>query len=216
MVLSSHDTDEAHRRLEITEDNAREFLALHGGRDLKPMAVVHGHSLLQRISSAANLLDMGYRHLALGGIARLASSRKRAIAIVEAISRLKEQEPFWLHVLGISAASFWDAWEALDVDSFDGTGPFRPAFFGCYIGSDGTEYSVEKDGRKNSKKQPSVKNAPPCDCLACTTLKEHGISVRTFGSNEHNMGRAVHNVNMYLRTRRAWKPGAVTVQQGLL
>lgn len=217
MIFADHDEETANYRRQITLQYAREFLQLQNGHQFQPMAVIHGQSLLQRLAMAAELLDIGYRHLALGGIARLASSRKRAIAIVEAITRLKDQEPFWLHVLGISAPSYWDVWHQLGVDSFDGTGPFRPAFFGCYLGPDGKEYSVEKDGRKNSKKQPPATEAPPCDCLACETLAQHEISVRTFGSNEHNMGRAVHNVNMYLRRLRAWEPTEPTaVQRGLL
>jgi hypothetical protein len=218
MVLPGHDPEEAARRLAITMDNAREFLALHDGRATVPMGVIHGQTIQQRTDNALALLEMGYRHLALGGIARLASAPKRAVATVEAIARLKQQEVFHLHVLGISAPSYWDTWQALGVDSFDGTGPFRAAFFGCYIGPDGREYGVEKDGRANTKKQPPVSDAPACDCLACRTLESYGYTPRTFGSNEHNMGRAVHNVNMYLRRFRQWQAGqagSVTYQKGL-
>lgn len=45
--------------------------------------------------------------------------------------------------------------------------------------------------------------APECHCRACTLLREDGVDTRTYGSNETNMGRAAHNMNMLMRAQKA-------------
>lgn len=36
-------------------------------------------------------------------------------------------------------------------------------------------------------------------CLACRRLRAEGVDTRSYGSNEHNMGRAAHNLNQLMR-----------------
>ena len=59
--------------------------------------------------------------------------------------------------------------------------------------------------------QPWSDELPPCDCPACKAMRAEGWDTRSQGGkpndserpynggNEANMGRAVHNINMYLR-----------------
>ena len=45
--------------------------------------------------------------------------------------------------------------------------------------------------------------APMCACRACTLLRAEGIDTRGYGSNQHNMGRAAHNLNQLMQAHRA-------------
>jgi hypothetical protein len=46
-------------------------------------------------------------------------------------------------------------------------------------------------------------------------MRAQGVDTRQMGSNEHNMGRAVHNINQYLRAYHALQASTPTVQLGL-
>lgn len=163
-----------------------------------PMATIHGQSLDERLEHADALMQAGYRHLAVGGVAARASQRKTVLAIVAALREVTRGA--WLHVLGLSSPSFAREWKRLGVDSFDGSSHFKQAFTG------GAFFTVE--GSKLSKHQAvrpgeSADHLPSCDCSACLVLREHGIDTRSYGSNENNMGRAAHNQNMLMRAHRS-------------
>jgi len=166
-------------------------------RGVVPMGVVHGIDCDERLRRARELYALGYRALAIGGVAGRASShRQHILAMVEAVRQAVPD--VWLHVLGISAPSFVCEWRRLGVDSFDGASHFKQAFLS------GTFY-VERDGdldRFRAARPGEPVTAPECGCLACRILAEAGVDTRRYGSNESNMGRAAHNLNQYIRAIR--------------
>lgn len=162
-----------------------------------PMACIHGQTLDERLEHAEQLMRAGYKYLAVGGVAARASQKKVVLATVAALRELTRGA--WLHVLGLSSPSFVREWRRLGVESCDGSSHFKRAFTG------GAFFTVEGDKlTKHQAVRPgeSAGHIPVCECLACTKLREDGVDTRSYGSNEHNMGRAAHNQNMLMRAQK--------------
>lgn len=193
MVLRGHDEVEEKRRISISIKNAKEFIKLCP-KDLVPIAATHGNSISLRINMTKQLLGMGYRHIAIGGVAGIAGSRKVVTQIIEETCKLREKQPFYIHVLGISALSWIPTYEKHKIDSYDGSAMFYAAFTGA------TYYNLE-GGKiiKYSVKDLDKDQIPICNCSACVPMREQGDDTRTMGCNERNMGRATHNINTYLK-----------------
>lgn len=160
---------------------------------LRPMAAVHGLDLPERILNARFHIAIGYKALALGGLAGQASKRQM---ILEVVGELRRHFPdVWLHVLGLSSPAYAAEWRRLGIDSFDGASHFKQAFTAgrFFIAENGqlTGYPAARPGEAIT--------APACNCLACSRLRAEGVDTRSYGSNEHNMGRAAHNLNQLMR-----------------
>lgn len=166
---------------------------------LVPMATIHGQTVDERLLHADALMRLGYRHLAIGGIAARASQPKVAIDIVE---RLRAKTSgVSLHVLGLSSPRYMKQWHRIGVDSCDGSSHFKQAFTaGAFFTQEGEKLTKHKAARPGEEI-----TAPECDCKACEAVRTQGIDTRTYGSNETNMGRAAHNLNMLMRAHRAVK-----------
>lgn len=163
-----------------------------------PMACIHGQTLDERLEHAERLILAGYKYLAVGGVAARASQKKVVLATVAALREATRGA--WLHVLGLSSPSFVREWRRLGVESCDGSSHFKQAFTG------GAFFTVDPDKlTKHQAVRPgeSADHLPMCDCRACSKLREDGVDTRSYGSNEHNMGRAAHNQNMLMRAQKA-------------
>lgn len=201
-------------RRRFNQSSARRFLCECQGSGFRPMAVVHGENAGERVETARRYVDLGYTALALGGLAGQAS---RTSVVIEAVTEVRRALPgVWLHVLGLSSPNYASAWHHLGVESFDGSSHFKQAFSaGTFFAVDGPTLLKYKAGRDHV---PA--GIPDCDCRACTMLRGEDIDTRKYGSNENNMGRAVHNLNMLMRAHRhlfesrTRKP--IVIQKGLL
>lgn len=125
----AHELPEAYRRYQITLDNARKFIELVHREDdaFEPMGAVQGWSPESMAHAAAELVKMGYRYLAVGGLVPL---KVDAIKLVlEAIRREIGQGPR-IHLLGFAKADhiheFMDP--RYGISSFDSTSPLIRAF----------------------------------------------------------------------------------------
>lgn len=200
MYATDDPAEISHRRI-WNGQQAAKFLRPAHDAGFRPMAVVHGVDIKERVKNAKRLVSRGYDALSIGGVAFKASSRKAEIA--EIVDRVRQAAPdVWLHVLGLSAPNFLRMWIDLGVDSFDGASHFKQAFTG------GAFFTQEDDRLIKHKAARSCREtylpieeitAPECDCTACSVLRSENIDTRTYGSNEHNMGRAAHNLNMLMR-----------------
>src|SRR5205823_14100237 len=97
-------------------------------------------------------------------------------------------------VLGLSAPYYYAEWRRLGINSCDGASQFKQAFSGTFY--------TEQNGKLAEHRAVKLGEepiAPSCDCQACSMLREDNIDTRTYGSNQHNMGRAAHNLNMLMR-----------------
>lgn len=166
---------------------------------VRPMAAVHGLTLAERIENARFHIAIGYQALALGGLAGQASRKQM---IVEVVGEIRRHFPnVWLHVLGLSSPAYAAEWQRIGVDSFDGASHFKQAFMAG-------KFYMEEAGRLAG--YPAARpgepiTAPACGCLACRRLLAEGVDTRSYGSNEHNMGRAAHNLNQLMRAIEAQK-----------
>jgi hypothetical protein len=120
-------TPEAHRRFEITLENARKFLdaAKPLGNRFTPVGVIQGWSPDSMGAAAAKLQAMGYKYLAAGGMVPL---RSPAIhACLDAI-REKIRPDMGLHILGFAKADQIHEFARHNITSFDTTSPLLRAF----------------------------------------------------------------------------------------
>lgn len=194
MLIPGVDT-EARRRFNLL--SAQEFLQYNKTTSFCPMATVHGDDLPERIQTAQKYVKMGYQALALGGLAARASQKALVMDIVWEIR--KAVPDVWLHVLGLSSPDYTAAWHEFRIQSFDGSSHFKQAF------TAGTFFKLDEAGKlvKYQAARPGDDiNAPLCDCKACSLLRTEGVDTRSYGSNEHNMGRAAHNMNMLMKAQR--------------
>lgn len=189
-------TDLAKRR-RFNTISAKRFLQICPP-ELNPMACIHGMDGKERVAHAERLVDMGYRHLAIGGVAARASQRARVVTMIAAI---RDAVPgVYLHVLGLSSPGFLAMWDELGIQSCDGSSHFKQAFTGgaFFVHKEGRMVKHQA-GRKDNHHQT---DAPHCDCLACSKLRQQGIDTRYYGSNENNMGRAAHNLNKLMEAHQ--------------
>lgn len=192
MVLRGMDAQEEQFRVDLTMENARRFLEICPS-EFRPIAVTHGSTLETRMAMTRELLGMGYRHVGIGSVAIRASNRTFIRGILDDVAQLRQESPFYVHVLGVSALSWVHEFREYGVDSYDGSSMFFAAFTaGEWFWHDGAGQL-----REWPVKQGRLEDMPVCDCLACATMRAQGIETRAYGSNEANMGRAVHNINQY-------------------
>ena len=172
--------------------SARGFLDLSTGTLLRPMAVIHGETISERVETSRCYADMGYTAFAIGGLAGQASRKQIA---VESVRAVREAVPdAWLHILGLSSPWYASQWKMLGIDSFDGSSHFKQAFTGgVFFKANGASLEKYQAARPG---EPIT--APQCGCRACTRLCAENIDTRSYGSNEHNMGRAAHNLNQLM------------------
>jgi hypothetical protein len=192
MLIDGVDLDS---RRDFNAWSAREFFKITPN-DYIPMATAHGMGIEERIRTTQHLVGLGYTHIAIGGVAARAAQKKLVMGMV---SSIREEFPdIWLHVLGLSSPPYTKKWNDIGIDSFDGSSHFKQAFTG------GAFFTVEYGKLKKwqAARPGEDISAPECDCLACGTLMEEGIDTREYGSNENNMGRAAHNMNMLMKAQR--------------
>lgn len=183
-------------RRKFNRENADRFLEVCSDTRFIPMATVHGETQLERIETAQLYAEMGYTALALGGLAARASQKT---LVMKAVGTVRTAVPgVWLHVLGLSSPEYAMTWTAMGVQSYDGSSHFKQAFTaGTFFTADGMRLVKHQAARPGEQI-----TAPKCECRACSQLRTRGIDTRSYGSNEHNMGRAAHNLNMLMRAQR--------------
>ena len=138
---------ERRRRVSLTRDNAERFLRAHRerGATFLPVGVIQGLGPRSYACQVADYLDMGYGHLALGGLVPRSDADVRAI--VDAVDRkLKRigQRP-WIHLLGIFRPTLQPHFRELGIGSFDSASYFRKAWLRSdqnYLGVNGKWYAA--------------------------------------------------------------------------
>lgn len=119
-------TDSVRERFELTLENAREFLQLSKPMrpGFTPVGVVQGWSPSSMADAAAQVIQMGYSYIALGGLARL-----RTPEICRCLSAVRERIGWTtrIHLLGFAKEDIHEI-APYGVDSFDSTSPLLRAF----------------------------------------------------------------------------------------
>lgn len=145
------------RRVDITKQNAQLFWDAAKLRNVQftPVGTIQGLNPAQYAQSVQDYHDMGYRHLAIGGLVPLMDAQIESIvrAVMDASDDLKERP--WIHLFGIYRPRLQGLFRQRKVDSFDSASYFRKAWLRSdqnYLGTNGSWYAalrvpMTSDGR---------------------------------------------------------------------
>ena len=149
-------------RMQLTTRNAEAFLATCKGHRYKfvPIGVIHGLDTKSYALSVHHYIDMGYQHIALGGLVPKSDSEILEIccAARDAIqTRTRtEKENVWLHLFGILRPKIQSSFRLLGVSSFDSASYLRKAWLRSdqnYLAADGRRwYSTIRVPLSSSKR----------------------------------------------------------------
>lgn len=135
------------KRVRLTRENAGRFIRLHRERGARfiPVGVVQGLGPRSYARQIGEYVEMGYRHLALGGLVPRSDADARAIVrAVQAAAQQCKHRP-WIHLLGIFRPSLQPYFRELGIGSFDSATYFRKAWLRSdqnYLGADGRWYAA--------------------------------------------------------------------------
>jgi hypothetical protein len=149
MVRSKVSESIRRRRMQLTTENAYEFLGVCRQRDYSfvPLGVIQGLSTNSYVRSVHDYLDMGYEHIGLGGL--VPRSDRDILEIVAAVRRAIQNRTrgcdrnVWLHLFGILRPKLQPSFRDLGVSSFDSASYFRKAWLRSdqnYLAADGRRW----------------------------------------------------------------------------
>lgn len=139
-----NDPVERLRRFTITQKNAEDFLVKHrkGNHKFIPYGVAQGWDPESYRQSVGALIEMGYEHICLGGLARTPSKK-----IYEIVNRIAPiiSENLEMHLFGVARVNAIENFRKMGVTSFDSASHLRRAWLGSssnYFAMDGNEYAA--------------------------------------------------------------------------
>lgn len=143
--------EERQRRIHLTLENADDFLRLHNqrGYEFTPVGVAQGWNSTAYAESVEQLLKMGYKYIALGGLARSPSSS--ILEILRAVEKAKvkctnvDPHEVRLHLFGVAKRDLLSEFPKYGVASIDSASYLRKAWLRSgqnYLGADGKWYSA--------------------------------------------------------------------------
>lgn len=119
------------KRFDLTLKMAEEFITKH--RELKckftPIGIAQGWSPESFREAVQHLINLGYKRIALGGLAR--DSSEKIFEILKGISPIIPDSEFRIHLFGVARdMRTMYAFHKLGVTSFDSASPLRRAWLG--------------------------------------------------------------------------------------
>ncbi len=138
------DPEERNRRFKITQDNAREFIDKYkdGNYSFTPSGIAQGWDPDSYREAVVSLIDMGYEHISLGGLAR--TPTKQILEIMRAIAPIVP-EYLRIHLFGVARLDAVESFRKLGITSFDSASHLRQAWLGSgsnYFAMDGNKYAA--------------------------------------------------------------------------
>jgi Queuine tRNA-ribosyltransferase len=160
LIFNDQDQDERKRRLTITQENAEKFIKGHynGNYTFKPSGIAQGWDVNSYVESVQNLVDMGYQHISLGGLAF--SPTEEIYGILKNISPILP-EYMEVHLFGAARLDPINTFNKLGVTSFDSTSSLRQAWMSAksnYHTLDGKKYAAIRVPQA-TEKSPKIKKA---------------------------------------------------------
>ena len=218
--LLSH--SERLNRLEITASNAEQFIESVRERKATflPVGILHGLDPDGYRLTAKHYYDLGYRHMAIGGLVPQSDAQVRDIvqAVMDTVSDLPVRP--WIHLFGIYRPKLQTHFRSLKVDSFDSATYFRKAWLRSdqnYLGVDGEWYAairvpMTKDARTLRKLQQLEIDLPQlqreerrCLALLCQYDREEAQLtdvLEAVVSYDAHLSRRSETKSMYAAYRR--------------
>lgn len=134
-------------RVRVTIENAEKFITAANQRQAGfiPVGTIQGLKPEEYARSARLYHELGYRHLALGGLVPLPDALIEQIVtqVMQVVSELKPRP--WVHLFGIFRPKLQAKFRELKVDSFDSASYFRKAWLRSdqnYLGPNGKWYAA--------------------------------------------------------------------------
>lgn len=142
-------TDEKERRMKLTASYAKKFLDICNfhGYLFKPIGSIQGITAEDYAHYVHEYIDMGYKHIALGGLVRRKDSE--ILEIVAAVRGALQKhtcgksENIWVHLFGILRPNLQNSFQNLGVSSFDSASYLRKAWMSSdrnYLAPDGKSW----------------------------------------------------------------------------
>ena len=154
----AQDPVERVRRYNLTRNNAEDFIRRHkeGGYTFTPSGIAQGWDPQSYRNAFAELVEMGYRHICLGGLVRTTTKD-----IIEILKEIKPLIPDYLtvHLFGIARPDALQPFCQLGANSMDSASQLRRAWLGT-----GANYHTL------SGKMYAAIRIPPVD--------DHGVRVK--------------------------------------
>jgi hypothetical protein len=201
-------TDERRRRMHLTARNAKAFLAACRKHSYKftPIGVIQGLDTLSYVRYVHRYLDMGYRHIALGGLVPKTDSEILEIcSAVRAAMQTRtrtEKENVWLHLFGILRPKIQASFRLLGVSSFDSASYLRKAWLRSdqnYLAPDGSRWytaiRVPISSSKRMRESSEEKNIPHDRLREMETRCLEALS--NFDGSTQSHREVVESVNDY-------------------
>jgi len=148
-------------RVRLTIHNAQSFIELCRKRSTSftPLGTIQGIDAKSYRDTARHYYELGYRHLAIGGLVPLQDAAIKEI-VAEVMSVVSGLNPRpWVHLFGVFRPKLQQIFRQLKVDSFDSASYFRKAWLRSdqnYLSSNGHWYAalrvpMTSDGRTRKK-----------------------------------------------------------------
>lgn len=140
----TNDEVERVRRYNITQRNAQDFINKHreGKFTFIPSGVAQGWDPVSYRNSVAELINMGYKHISIGGLAL--SKTEIVIDVLKAVSPVIEKDT-QMHLFGVQRLEAIDIFRKLGITSFDSSSYLRKAWTDSksnYFTLDGNKYAA--------------------------------------------------------------------------
>jgi hypothetical protein len=184
-------------RVRLTRENAERFIRLHRdcGARFIPVGVVQGLGPKSYARQIGEYVEMGYRHIALGGLVpRSDADAREIVRAVHAAAGKCKRKP-WIHLLGIFRPTLQPYFRELGIGSFDSATYFRKAWLRSdqnYLGADGQWYAA-------------IRVPPLRDPRTKKRLGESGVDEAKLGTLEATA----------LRLLRAYDKGTVSIDDAM-
>jgi hypothetical protein len=168
-------------RVRVTIENAARFISVANQRQAGfiPVGTIQGLKPEEYAKSARLYHEMGYRHLALGGLVPLpdAAIEKIVTQVMCVVSELKPRP--WVHLFGIFRPRLQARFRELKVDSFDSASYFRKAWLRSdqnYLATNGKWYAalrvpMTSDARTRKRLEDSGANMAKLEAQETQVMK---------------------------------------------
>lgn len=204
LILKEHANDpvERQRRLTLTESNAEDFIKYHheGNYTFKPSGIAQGWDVKTYVQSVKNLIDMGYQHISLGGLAF--SPNEEIYEILENIAPILP-EYMEVHLFGAARLDSISTFNRLGVTSFDSTTFLRQAWMSAknnYFTLDGNKYAAIRVPQANpsSRKIKSLLESGQFTLEHLQDLEQKSLNaIRQFDKGLLNIEDTLHSILTY-------------------
>ncbi|MCS6939109.1 MAG: tRNA-guanine transglycosylase DpdA [Roseiflexus sp.] len=176
LIFAGLDHDKE-RRWNITMENAEVFIKRHraGRYTFTPIGVVQGWDPESYRRGARQLIKMGYRYIAIGGLVRSATKD-----IIQILSAIQEELPpgIRVHLFGVNRPEYVHVFAQLGVTSFDSASRLRRAWIdgerNYFLGDDAyTAIRVPYSSKMTGKSPSNEKELQKMEKDALTRLRDY-------------------------------------------